>query len=202
MLTARDGEDDIIRGLESGADDYLLKPFSFPELVARLRVLSRATLQSTASSALILDPSRLTATRGKTSISLTRLKMNCQRPGSIHIADCAKRQKAALFRQGRRSLESVSRLDTFPKSSSEPTRTMEAVPKTTARAREDPSGRLSSLSKAKRRETALWSSVADRTVGKIFQSTSCQEFVILDEWLGLHSAVELWIVKHRPSSRE
>ena len=72
MLTARDSEDDIIRGLESGADDYLLKPFSFPELVARLRVLSRATLQITASSALILDPSRLTATRGKTSISLTR----------------------------------------------------------------------------------------------------------------------------------
>ena len=35
MLTARDKEDDIIRGLDLGADDYLTKPFSFPELVAR-----------------------------------------------------------------------------------------------------------------------------------------------------------------------
>src|ERR1700677_976830 len=37
MLTARDTEDNIIRGLDLGADDYLTKPFSFPELVARLR---------------------------------------------------------------------------------------------------------------------------------------------------------------------
>jgi len=37
MLTARDTEDDMIRGLESGADDYLTKPFSFPELVARIQ---------------------------------------------------------------------------------------------------------------------------------------------------------------------
>jgi DNA-binding response OmpR family regulator len=41
MLTARDGEDDIIRGLDLGADDYMTKPFSFPELVARLQSLNR-----------------------------------------------------------------------------------------------------------------------------------------------------------------
>jgi two-component system OmpR family response regulator len=41
MLTARDGVDDRVRGLDSGADDYLTKPFAFDELVARLRALTR-----------------------------------------------------------------------------------------------------------------------------------------------------------------
>ena len=41
MLTARDGVEDRVRGLDTGADDYLLKPFAFPELLARIRALSR-----------------------------------------------------------------------------------------------------------------------------------------------------------------
>jgi len=41
ILTARDAEDDIIRGLDLGADDYMTKPFSFPELVARLQAITR-----------------------------------------------------------------------------------------------------------------------------------------------------------------
>ena len=41
MLTARDSVDDRVRGLESGADDYLPKPFAFKELVARLRAILR-----------------------------------------------------------------------------------------------------------------------------------------------------------------
>jgi two-component system copper resistance phosphate regulon response regulator CusR len=41
MLTARNSVDDRVSGLESGADDYLAKPFAFRELVARLRALSR-----------------------------------------------------------------------------------------------------------------------------------------------------------------
>jgi DNA-binding response OmpR family regulator len=41
MLTARDSTDDIVRGLDAGADDYLSKPFKFDELLARLRALVR-----------------------------------------------------------------------------------------------------------------------------------------------------------------
>ena len=41
MLTARDSLEDKIDGLDSGADDYLAKPFEFPELLARIRALSR-----------------------------------------------------------------------------------------------------------------------------------------------------------------
>ena len=41
MLTARDSLEDRVRGLDSGADDYLVKPFAFPELHARLRALTR-----------------------------------------------------------------------------------------------------------------------------------------------------------------
>ena len=41
MLTAMDAVEDRVRGLDSGADDYLVKPFAFAELVARLRALMR-----------------------------------------------------------------------------------------------------------------------------------------------------------------
>jgi DNA-binding response OmpR family regulator len=41
MLTARDTIDDRVRGLDAGADDYLVKPFAFGELVARIRALLR-----------------------------------------------------------------------------------------------------------------------------------------------------------------
>lgn len=43
MLTARGGEEDVVAGLEAGADDYLTKPFSTKELIARLRALLRRT---------------------------------------------------------------------------------------------------------------------------------------------------------------
>jgi DNA-binding response OmpR family regulator len=46
MLTARDSLDDRVAGLDDGADDYLVKPFAFPELLARLRALSRRDVAS------------------------------------------------------------------------------------------------------------------------------------------------------------
>ena len=41
LLTAKDSIDDRVRGLDAGADDYLVKPFAFPELLARIRALAR-----------------------------------------------------------------------------------------------------------------------------------------------------------------
>lgn len=44
LLTARDAVEDRVRGLDAGADDYLVKPFAFPELLARIRALGRRAI--------------------------------------------------------------------------------------------------------------------------------------------------------------
>jgi DNA-binding response OmpR family regulator len=72
VVTARDAEDDIIRGLESGADHYLVKPFSFPEMLARLDSLARTSHRIGCRSSLNLNPVRLTALRENVVIQLTR----------------------------------------------------------------------------------------------------------------------------------
>jgi DNA-binding response OmpR family regulator len=71
ILTARDSEDDVVRGLDLGADDYLVKPFSFPELIARLQALHR-TRSFGRYTALKFDPARLTVLRDNITIELTR----------------------------------------------------------------------------------------------------------------------------------
>ena len=63
VLTARDELNDRVQGLNSGADDYMLKPFELPELLARLRALLRRS-QAATSSVLTFGPIELdTATR-------------------------------------------------------------------------------------------------------------------------------------------
>ncbi len=75
LLTARDAVDDRVAGLDSGADDYLVKPFAFVELLARLRaVLRRPPLQHDTVlqvDDLVLDLSRREARRGGKRIDLT-----------------------------------------------------------------------------------------------------------------------------------
>jgi DNA-binding response OmpR family regulator len=75
MLTARDAVEDRITGLDSGADDYLTKPFEFRELLARLRALLRrtGTLQSAelVVADLIVDTVGQNASRAGRAISLT-----------------------------------------------------------------------------------------------------------------------------------
>jgi two-component system phosphate regulon response regulator PhoB len=59
MLTARDGEEDVIRGLKTGADDYVTKPFSTKELLARVEAIIRRTHGETSQQSLEIGPLRL-----------------------------------------------------------------------------------------------------------------------------------------------
>lgn len=76
MLTAKSGLNDKINGLDSGADDYLAKPFEVEELLARIRAISRrkgeASIENTIKYGdIVLDPSSLSLNRGEKSVTLT-----------------------------------------------------------------------------------------------------------------------------------
>ncbi len=75
MLTARDGVQDRVAGLDAGADDYLTKPFSFDELLARVRALLRRGPSERppvlAVGDLALDPATRRVSRGDQEIDLT-----------------------------------------------------------------------------------------------------------------------------------
>lgn len=75
MLTARDAIEDRIEGLDTGADDYLVKPFAFTELLARLRALARRAPAERPTELragdLRLDPATHRAWRGETELDLT-----------------------------------------------------------------------------------------------------------------------------------
>ena len=92
MLTARDEIGDRVRGLDVGADDYLVKPFSLLELAARIRALSRRddrarpTVLSVGD--LRLDPAAKRAWRGETELSLSPkelalLELFLRHPGTV-----------------------------------------------------------------------------------------------------------------------
>lgn len=75
MLTARDGSKDRVRGLDTGADDYLVKPFDLFELLARLRAIIRRSAGRAHSTLeigdMVIDTRARNVTRGGQAISLT-----------------------------------------------------------------------------------------------------------------------------------
>jgi two-component system OmpR family response regulator len=92
MLTARDAVGDRVIGLDAGADDYLTKPFSFEELLARLRALNRRTPAERPVTVevgdLRLDPAAHRAWRGETELDLSAkefalLELLMRRPGNV-----------------------------------------------------------------------------------------------------------------------
>ncbi len=87
LLTARGEEADRVRGLEAGADDYVVKPFSAREVVARVRSVLRRSAEASSESAMIsefgdivVDPSRWTVTKNGETVDLPRKEfelLNC-----------------------------------------------------------------------------------------------------------------------------
>jgi DNA-binding response OmpR family regulator len=92
MLTAKDGEWDEAEGLDTGADDYLVKPFSFPVLLARLRALLRRGGEAPTALTvgdLRIDPASRRVWRGDVEIELTSrqfdvLEYLVRRAGQVH----------------------------------------------------------------------------------------------------------------------
>lgn len=93
MLTARNQIEDRVAGLDAGADDYLSKPFAFPELLARVRALTRRAHETPSEAVMrvgevVLDPARHVVHRGDERIDLTSrefalLATLIQRPGQV-----------------------------------------------------------------------------------------------------------------------
>jgi two-component system OmpR family response regulator len=92
FLTARDSVTDRVRGLDLGADDYVTKPFAFPELLARLRALLRRGARERPTVLTVgdlrLDPARRQVSRGDVPLALTAkefavLECFMRRPGEV-----------------------------------------------------------------------------------------------------------------------
>ena len=92
MLTARDAVGDRVRGLDAGADDYLIKPFAFAELLARLRALLRRGAPERPARLRVadveLDPATRTVTRAGRPVELSPkefalLEFLMRRPGEV-----------------------------------------------------------------------------------------------------------------------
>jgi DNA-binding response OmpR family regulator len=92
VLTARDTVEERVLGLDSGADDYMVKPFSFPELVARIRTLLRRPVRSLPSEIKIgtitLNPVTRTVRKGSREVILTNkefaiLEFFMRNPGQV-----------------------------------------------------------------------------------------------------------------------
>jgi two-component system OmpR family response regulator len=92
LLTARDGVQDRVNGLDAGADDYLPKPFSFDELSARLRALRRRGVTERPTQLVVgdltLDPATRKVTRAGATLKLSPkgfslLELFMRRPGEV-----------------------------------------------------------------------------------------------------------------------
>jgi len=118
MLTARDDVSDIVAGFDAGAEDYLTKPFSFLELLARLRCLIRRRVAPSGFlqvANMTLDTASHVAARGGAALSLTRseyllLEALMRKPGQV-----VSRDDIATVVWGSRSLVEENNIDVLVK---------------------------------------------------------------------------------------
>jgi len=115
MLTARDTEDDIIRGLDLGADDYLTKPFSLAELLARLQSITRSHREKSSGAIeagdVVINQLRHSVTRSGQSIDLTRLEFQLLASLVRRACQCVPRQTLIEMVWGPQHSVSASALD-------------------------------------------------------------------------------------------
>jgi DNA-binding response OmpR family regulator len=95
MLTSRDAVEDVVRGLDAGADDYLAKPFKFDELLARIRALHRRggaeRLEVLRYGALALDRLHHAATVGDRRLELTAKEFQLLEHFMLHAGEIVRR---------------------------------------------------------------------------------------------------------------
>ena len=95
MLTSRDAVEDVVRGLDAGADDYLAKPFKFDELLARIRALHRRggaeRLEVLRYGPLVLDRLHHVATAGDRRLQLTAKEFQILEYFMLHAGEVVRR---------------------------------------------------------------------------------------------------------------
>jgi DNA-binding response OmpR family regulator len=99
MLTARDGMEDRVRALDAGADDYLVKPFQFEELLARIRAVMRRAAGRPSSrlscADLVLDPATHRVTRAGKEVRLTAREFALLHYLLLHAREVVSRTRIA-----------------------------------------------------------------------------------------------------------
>jgi two-component system copper resistance phosphate regulon response regulator CusR len=95
MLTSRDAVEDVVRGLDAGADDYLAKPFRFEELLARIRALARRggaeRMEVLRFGEIVLDRLRHTASVGEHKLDLTAKEFQLLEYFLLHLEEVVRR---------------------------------------------------------------------------------------------------------------
>jgi DNA-binding response OmpR family regulator len=99
LLTSKGSVDDRVRGLDAGADDYLIKPFAFPELIARVRALHRRANPTAVSvlqlADLRMDISGRMASRGSVNLDLTGREFDLLEYLLLHSGSVVSREMVA-----------------------------------------------------------------------------------------------------------
>jgi two-component system, OmpR family, response regulator MtrA len=96
MLTARSSEDDLLTGLDVGADDYLAKPYSPRELMARVRTLLRRQRSAPAVAGAALSAGPLTVDPGRRRVEVSGVPIECT-PGEFAILAALAEQPDRVF---------------------------------------------------------------------------------------------------------